>query len=67
MAEGDRWNAEVRLLRLFSRDKPCVERVTCFKLTPEHAEHVADIWAHRWVDLHAERRSRPIDHPRVAL
>jgi hypothetical protein len=28
-----RFNAEVRLLRLFSRDKPRVEMVTCLKLS----------------------------------
>ena len=27
----DRWNAEVRTLRLFSQDKPYVDTVTCLK------------------------------------
>jgi len=38
ISAGDRFNAEVRLLRLFSRDKPPVEAVTCLKLGAEHAE-----------------------------
>ena len=29
IAAGDRWNAEVRILRLFSREKPHVETVRC--------------------------------------
>ena len=30
---------------------PRVERVTCYKLTAEHAERTAEIWARRWVDM----------------
>jgi hypothetical protein len=43
-------NAAVRRLRLFSREKPHVEVVTCFKLTAEHAERAGYIWARRWID-----------------
>jgi hypothetical protein len=42
---GDRFNAKVRLLRLFSRDKPHVEMVTCLKLRADHAEHSASFRA----------------------
>jgi hypothetical protein len=38
---GGRWNADVRILRVFSQEKPRVERVTCFKLTPDLAERAA--------------------------
>ncbi|PYM22179.1 MAG: hypothetical protein DMD80_29170 [Candidatus Rokuibacteriota bacterium] len=51
-ADG-RWNAEARIRRLFSEDKPHVEQVTCFKLTAEYAERSAVIWACRWVDLNS--------------
>jgi hypothetical protein len=44
-----RWNAEVRTLRLFTRDKPHVETVTCLKLRADHAEHSALIWARWWI------------------
>jgi len=40
----DRWNADVRIRRNLSKAKPHVERVTCTKLTPEHAERRAAIW-----------------------
>ena len=46
-----RFNAEVRLLKLFSQDKPCVETVTCLKLGAEHAERAGYIWARRWIDV----------------
>jgi hypothetical protein len=36
--------------RLLSRGKPIVERVTCFKLTPDLAEHAGELWARRWID-----------------
>lgn len=29
VAADDRWNADVRMRRLFSQEKPRVERVTC--------------------------------------
>jgi hypothetical protein len=51
---GDRSNAEVRLLRLFSQDKPRVETVTCLKLGAEHAERAGYIWARRWIDNSSE-------------
>jgi hypothetical protein len=46
---ADRWNAEVRI-----RAKPDVEIVTCHKLTADHAERAAEIWARRWIDLRAK-------------
>jgi hypothetical protein len=45
-----RWDATVNIHRVFSDDKPHVERVTCRKLTAELAERRAAIWARRWVD-----------------
>jgi len=51
IAVDGRFNAEVRLLRLFSRDKPRAETVTCLKLGAEHAERAGYIWARRWVDV----------------
>lgn len=48
--EDGRWQADVRMRRLFSPDKPRHETVTCYKLTPDLAEHAALIWAKRWVD-----------------
>jgi hypothetical protein len=47
---GGRYNADVRMRRLLSRGKPIVERVTCFKLTPDLAEHAGELWARRWID-----------------
>jgi hypothetical protein len=46
-----RWDATVNIHRVFSDDKPHVERITCLKLTAELAERRAAIWARRWVDL----------------
>jgi hypothetical protein len=51
--DGGRYNATVRLRRLFSQDKPRVETVTCLKLRPDLAEHTGEIYARRWVDLHS--------------
>ena len=48
---GDRWNAEVRIRHTSVDAKPQVEQVTCFKLTPDHAERSALIWAQRFIDL----------------
>jgi len=48
---GGRYNADLRMRRLFSRGKPIVERVTCYKLTPDLAEHAGEIWAKRWIDV----------------
>jgi hypothetical protein len=45
VAVDGRHNAEVRTLRLFSREKPHVETVTCFQLTARHAERAGEIWA----------------------
>jgi hypothetical protein len=39
-----RWDATVNIHRVFSDDKPHVERVTCRKLTAELAERRAAIW-----------------------
>lgn len=54
---GMRWNATVRILRLFSQDKPHGDVVTCLKLTPELAEHAGEIWAKRWIDLNGEEQT----------
>lgn len=51
VAAGDRWNAEVRIRRTLSQDKPHVETVTTLKLHRDLAEHSAMIWAKRWIDL----------------
>jgi hypothetical protein len=50
-ADDDRYNAEVRILKLFMREKPHVETVTCLKLRGDHAERAGELWARRWVDL----------------
>jgi hypothetical protein len=47
---GGRYNADVRMRRLFSRDKPPVERVTCYKPTRDSAEHAGELWAKRHID-----------------
>jgi hypothetical protein len=47
-------NAEVRILRLFSRAKLHVETVTCLKLTADHAELAGEVRARRWIDLNAK-------------
>jgi hypothetical protein len=52
VAADGRYNADVRMRRLFSQDKPRSERVTCYKLTPDLAEH-GELWAKRWVDANA--------------
>ena len=44
--------SRVVFLRLFSRDKPRRETVTCSKLTAKHAEYAGALWAKRWVDAH---------------
>src|SRR5436305_889108 len=51
VAADGRWNAEVWIRRILSGEKPHMERVNCSKLTPEHAERRAAIWARRWVDV----------------
>ena len=55
VAADDRWNADVRIRRLFSAEKPRIDRVTCYKLTAEHAERAAEVWARRSIDMHAAR------------
>ena len=50
VVSGGRYNADVRMRRLFSQDKPRIERVTCYKLTPDLAEHAGELWARRLVD-----------------
>ena len=51
IAVDGRWNAEVRMRRILSQEKPHVETVTCFKLRAEHAERSGETWANRWIDL----------------
>ena len=51
VAVDGRYNAEVRILKLFAREKPHVETMTCLKVTPDLAEHSGEIWARRWIDL----------------
>jgi hypothetical protein len=51
---GGRYNADVRMRRLFLREKPRVERVTCYKLTRDSAEHAGELWAKRWIDVNGE-------------
>ena len=50
IAVDGRYHADVRMRRLFSQDKPIVERVTCYKLTPDLAEHAGELWAKRHID-----------------
>ena len=51
VAAEDRRNAEVRTPRLFSREKPRVETVTCYKLRAEHGERAGMLWPKRWIDV----------------
>jgi hypothetical protein len=46
-----RWHADVRIRHTLTEDKPHVERITCYKLTPDRAEHAGELWAKRWFDL----------------
>jgi hypothetical protein len=48
---GGRWNATVRIRRLFTEERPHVEIVTCRKATEALAEERAMIVAKRWVDV----------------
>jgi len=61
VAVDGRHNAEVRILKLFAREKPPVEVVTCYKLTAKHAEWSGELWARRWVDLRAGHSDRKED------
>ena len=54
VAVDGRWNAEVRLRRILSADKPHAETVTCYKLTAKHAERAGEVLARRWIDLRAK-------------
>lgn len=51
LADGA-WNAQVRIRRPLSEEKPHVELVTCRKPTAKVAEERAAVYARRWVDLH---------------
>jgi hypothetical protein len=53
---GGAWNAEVRIRRTLSDEKPHVEVVTCRKPTAKAAEERAAVYARRWVDRHMEKR-----------
>ena len=46
------WNAEVRIRRVLSDEKPHVQTITCRKATASAAEQAGEIWARRWVDRH---------------
>lgn len=52
VAEGERFNAEVRIRQHAVQAKPHFGHVSCFKLTAEHAERAGMLWARRWIDLH---------------
>jgi hypothetical protein len=41
--------------------KPHVEVVTCYKLTPAHAELAGARWAQRWIDAQLNDRSESAD------
>ena len=62
VAEGDRWNAEVRIRRTLSQEKPHVEIVSNYKLTRDLAELSALTWARRWIDLQLNDEPEPA-HP----
>ena len=49
------WNAQVRIRRIFSEEKPHVEVVTCRKQTAKVAEERGAIYARRWVDRQPQR------------
>jgi len=51
------WNAHVRILRLFSREKPRRESVTCHKITAEHAEGAAIVVAKRWINANGDKKA----------
>ena len=54
---SDRFNAEVRIRRTLSEQKPHIEVVSCYKLTPVLAEQTGATWAKRWVDLLVEENA----------
>jgi len=43
-------NADARVRRTFSAEKPDRERVTCFQLTAELAKRAGELWARRGPD-----------------
>jgi len=49
-AVDGRFNAEVRIRRTLSQDKPHADVVTCLKLRPDHVERAGEVWAKRWID-----------------
>ena len=51
---GDRWNAAVRIRHTSANAKPHVEQVTNYKLTADHAERSALIWAQQLIDSRAQ-------------
>jgi|SoiMetStandDraft_2_1073263.scaffolds.fasta_scaffold03330_6 hypothetical protein len=63
VAVQDRFNAEARVRRLFSREKPQAEIVTCLRLWAEDAERagafIAEELAAMAEDLDRHRRSSP--------
>jgi len=60
------WNAEVRLRRILTQDKPHVETVACYKLTAKHAEWSGELWARRWIDAKGGRVMAPQQFQQVA-
>jgi len=50
------WKCPVRILRLFSREKPRRESVTCQTITAEHVERTAIAVAKRWIDDNGTRK-----------
>ena len=54
-AAGGVWNAQVRIRRILSEDKPRVVIVTCRKPMAKVAEERAVIYARRWIDRQARR------------
>ena len=51
------WNTHVRILRVFSREKPRRESVTCHKITAEHAEGAAIVVAKRWINANGDKKA----------
>ena len=61
VAVDGRWNAEVRIRQYTVNAKPHVEVVTCYKLTPGHAEIAGARWAQRWIDAQLNDRPESAD------
>ena len=65
-----RWNADVRIRRTLSSDKPHHERLSCYKPTAEYAEWAGMLSARRWIDRQEFRRERAVitlDQRKVSL